>query len=174
MASNHSSKISRIILASGATLALAAGATLTLTAAGNAGQSTSHRNATVSGAPMTIIANANGAYTRNFNPFISGSITNDQDFVYEPLLYYDAPASKVIPWLASSYHWLPGNKSVIIDLRHNVKWSNGKPLTSADVTFTFAMLKKYPSMDLQGQWQYLKSVTAKGTYAVEFTFEGFS
>ncbi len=165
MAVSKTSKLGRIILASGATLALTAGTTP------HAAAVASHPGAVVSGPPMTIIADTEGAYARNFNPFISGSISNSQDFVYEPLLYYDVPAGKTIPWLASSYHWLAGNKKVVINLRHNIKWSNGSVFTSADVTFTFAMLKKYPAMDLQGQWQYLKSVTAKGPYAVEFTFD---
>ncbi len=122
-------------------------------------------------APLTIIANAQGTYTRNFNPFTAGSITNDTDLIYEPLLYYDVPAGRIIPWLASSYRWLPGNQSVVIALRHDVTFTNGTRLTSADVTFTFAMLKKYPSMDLNGVWKVLKSVTAQGPYAVKFTFD---
>ncbi len=123
--------------------------------------------------PLTIVVSPSGPFTRNFNPFTSGSFTNDFNVMYEPLLYYDYAGSttKIIPWLASSYQWKAGNRTVVMRLRRRAKWSSGRPLTSADVVFTFDMLKKYPALDLNGDWSVLKSVQAVGAHDVSFTFK---
>ena len=58
--------------------------------------------------------------------------------IYEPLFFYDtAKAGDIKPWLGTSYAWSDGGKTLTVQLRHNVKWTDGKPFTSADVVFTF-------------------------------------
>ncbi len=124
--------------------------------------------------PLTVGISAAGPFTRNFNPFVSGSFANDFDVMYEPLLYFDyanPEHTKIVPWLASSYQWKPGNRTVVVDLRRNLTWSSGKPLTSVDVVFTYELLKKYPVLDLNGDWSVLQSVQAVGPYGVSFTFK---
>ena len=44
-------------------------------------------------------------------------------------------------------------------IRNGVKWNDGKPLTAADVAFTFNVMKKYPALDLNAVWSVLSSVT---------------
>jgi peptide/nickel transport system substrate-binding protein len=51
-----------------------------------------------------------------------------------------------------------------------VKWSDGKPLTAADVLYTFQLIKKYKALDLQAVWAVLKSVTRNGS-KVTFKFK---
>src|SRR5439155_398806 len=52
----------------------------------------------------------------------------------------------------------------------HVKWSDGKPLTAADVLFTFQLIKKNKALDLQAVWSVLKSVTRSGS-KVTFKFK---
>ena len=46
----------------------------------------------------------------------------------------------IVPELAESWAWSGDNKTLTFKLRHDVKWHDGKPFTSADVKCTFDML----------------------------------
>jgi peptide/nickel transport system substrate-binding protein len=84
-------------------------------------------------------------------------------FIYEPLVYVNPlQGGKTTPMLASSYAWGAGNKSLTFTIRQGVKWSDGTPMTAADVAYTFNLEKKYPALDLTGVWSVLSSVTATG------------
>lgn len=48
------------------------------------------------------------------------------------------------PWLAESVSSANGGRQWTIKLREGVKWHDGKPLTSADVKFSYEYYKKYP------------------------------
>ena len=62
--------------------------------------------------------------------------------VYEELTFVNGLKSGATTnWLASSYAWSNSNKTLTFTIRPNVKWSDGKPLTAADVLFTFNLLK---------------------------------
>lgn len=110
--------------------------------------------------------------TQNFNPFLPTSTLNDvgaTSMIYEPLLQFnmaDNPPGR--PWLATSYAWADGDKKLTFHLRHGVKWSDGKPFTSADVVFTFDLLKKYAALNSNGI--VFKTVSAPDPSTVQFTF----
>src|SRR5215470_796452 len=61
---------------------------------------------------------------------------------FNNLVYYD-PAKKlesvdtIIPELAERWSWQDGQRTLVFSLRHDVKWHDGKPFTSADVKYTF-------------------------------------
>jgi len=110
------------------------------------------------------ISNENGAlWTCGFNPLNSSYNLLSVGFIYEPLIYVNPLQSgKTTPMLASSYSWGAGNKSLTFTIRPGVKWSDGTPMTAADVAYTFNLEKKYPALDLTGVWSVLSSVTATG------------
>lgn len=92
-----------------------------------------------------------------------------ESMVYEPLLQYNlAKPNQTYPWLATSYAFSNGDKTLTFQLRHGVKWSDGKPFTSADVVFTFDMMKKYPTINTLGV--SFSTVSAPNPYEVVFTF----
>ena len=68
------------------------------------------------------------------NTIIAGDIYT-LDKIFEPL-FVTNPKGELTPWLASSYKLSNGNKTVTFPLRPGVKFSNGKPLTAADVVFS--------------------------------------
>ncbi len=109
-----------------------------------------------------VISNENGAlWTCGFNPLNSSYNLLSVGFIYEPLVYVNPLQNgKTTPMLASSYSWGAGNKSLTFTIRQGVKWSDGTPLTAADVAYTFNLIKKYPALDLTGVWSVLSSVTA--------------
>jgi peptide/nickel transport system substrate-binding protein len=110
--------------------------------------------------------------TQNFNPFLPTSALSDvgsTSLIYEPLLQYNMAATPdEQPWLAKSYAWSDNDKTLTFNLRPNVKWSDGKPFTSADVVFTFDLIKKYPALNSNGI--VFKSVTAPSKSTVVFRF----
>jgi peptide/nickel transport system substrate-binding protein len=85
--------------------------------------------------------------------------------IYEPLIQFDLAAPpKYYPWLATSYRWSNGGKTVTFTIRRGVKFSNGSPLTPADVVFTYDLVKRNPSINLAGL--AISSVNASGSTVV--------
>ena len=127
------------------------------------------------GAPGTsvTISNEQGTtWTCSFNPFNPSVEFLSFGPVYEDLVFQNLLKSgAATPWLASSYTWGSGNKTLTFTMRPGVKWSDGKPLTAADVVFTFQLIKKYPALDLNSAWSVLSSVVQKGSNQAVFTFK---
>jgi peptide/nickel transport system substrate-binding protein len=151
-----------VILTAGMLAAGVAGCT-----AGSSSSTTSSSGSTngqTSANSSLTISNENGAlWTCGFNPLNSSYNLLSVGFIYEPLVYVNPlQGGKTTPMLASSYTWGAGNKSLTFTIRQGVKWSDGTPMTAADVAYTFNLEKKYPALDLTGVWSVLSSVTATG------------
>ena len=102
--------------------------------------------------------------TQAFSPFISTNAAvgmGATGLIYEPLIQFDLASPSVhYPWLATSYSWSNGGKSITFAIRQGVKWNNGTPLTPADVAFSFNLVKKTPGINLNGL--NISSVTTSG------------
>jgi len=138
------------------------------TGAGSGGQgpTTPGTHATLSYADDPV-----GSVSDNFNPFSPNNALSllDAQFIYDPLLQWDLLKSNTYyPWLATSYQWSNNGKTLVLNLRHGVTWSDGRPFTSADVAFTFNLIKKYPALNINGV--VFSGVTAPSRYTVEFQF----
>jgi peptide/nickel transport system substrate-binding protein/oligopeptide transport system substrate-binding protein len=57
--------------------------------------------------------------------------------IFEGLVYYDEDKQSVQPRLARKWKYSPDGKSITIELRKDVKFSNGKKLTAQDVKASF-------------------------------------
>jgi peptide/nickel transport system substrate-binding protein len=103
---------------------------------------------------LTVESSQQNAITKNFNPFIQSSaaaLLGATSLIYEPLLQTNAiKPGQYYNWLATGYSWSNGGKSITFTIRPGVKWSDGSPMTAADVAFTFNMLKKYPDVNTTG------------------------
>src|SRR5258708_9013330 len=121
---------------------------------------------------VVTIPNENGAlWTGGFTPYNGSDPLLSEGFVYEPLVFVNPLQNgKTTPMLATSWAWGPGNTSLTFTIRKGVKFSDGTLLTTADVVFTFNMLKKYPALDLPGDWPTLSSVTQSGSDQVTMNF----
>ncbi len=124
-------------------------------------------------ANAVTISNENGAlWTCNFSPFNGSDTLLSVGFVYEPLVFVNALQNgKTTPMLATSWQWGAGDKTLTFTIRKNVKFSDGTALTPADVVYTFNLLKRYPALDLTGDWSVLSSVTQSGSDQVVMTFK---
>jgi len=148
-------------------LALVVGLATTSAACGGSKSSKS------GGKTAVTISNEQGTtWTCGFNPFNSNVNFLSFGPVYEELAFVNGLKSgQATNWLASSYAWSNGNRTLSFTIRPGVKWTDGKPLTAADVLFTFNLLKAHPALDLNASWSVLKSVTQNGNKVV-FNFKG--
>jgi len=132
----------------------------------------SKKSSSSGGSISVTISNEQGTtWTCGFNPFNASVSFLSFGTEYEELTYVDGLKSgKTTPWLAKSYAWSNGNKTLTFTIRDGVKWSDGKPFSAADVVYTFNLLKKNPALDLNANWSVLKSVTQNGNKVV-FNFK---
>src|SRR5579885_1744648 len=123
---------------------------------------------------LTIVANQTDAWTNNFNPFFdatSNVIASSEGTIYETLLFFNRFDTKYTGMLATGYQLSSYGTQITFNLRPGVKWSDGQPLTSADVVFTFNMLKQYQGLDVNGLWSVpmLSDVSAPDDHTVVVT-----
>jgi peptide/nickel transport system substrate-binding protein len=91
--------------------------------------------------------------------------------VYEPLAFVDTlDNGKTSPWLATSWTWSDSNKVLTFAIRQGVNFSDGTPMTAADVAFTFNFIKQHSGLDVNSVWSVLSSVTQSANNVV-FTFK---
>jgi peptide/nickel transport system substrate-binding protein len=141
-------------------------------ACGSSSPSSSGGTSSAPSGVLTIDNESGGTWTCDFNPFNLSYIGFSLGNVYEPLVFVNTLQSgQQTPWLATSWAWSNGNKDLTFTIRNGVKFSNGDPLTAADVVFTFQMLKKFKTLDVNSVWSVLSSVTQKGSDQVAMTFK---
>jgi len=155
----------RLILAGAAALLAAA-----LAACGSSASSSSPGTAAKGPSGTLTISNESGTqWNCSFNPFNPSNLAEGVTMgeVYEPLAFVDTLENgKATPWLATSWTWSDGNKILTFTIRKGVQFSDGTPMTAADVAFTFNLLKKFPALDLNSVWSVLGSVTQAGDNVV--------
>ena len=121
---------------------------------------------------LTIDNESGGNWTCDFNPFNLSYISFSLGTVYEPLMFVNTLQSGATkPWLASSYAWSNGNKTLTFTIRKGVKFTNGTPLSASDVVYTFNLLKQNKVLDINAVWSVLSSVTKQGSDQVVMTFK---
>ncbi len=126
-------------------------------------------------ASQVAIPLAGGTYSEaavgtvsTLNPILPESVTASDvnRLIFSGLTRYNAQR-QLVPDLAT---WDISNegKSYTFHLRHNVKWHDGVPFTSADVVFTLAAIQNPDSRSpLASSWDGVK-IEAKDDYTVVF------
>jgi peptide/nickel transport system substrate-binding protein len=93
--------------------------------------------------------------------------------LYDTLLWKDS-TGEPLPWLAESFERSDDDLTYTFELRPDVQWSDGTPLTADDVVFTFdyyAGLEGLPPPVIAQAPQGIASVTAAGPTTVAITLE---
>jgi len=98
------------------------------------------------------------------NTIIAGDIYT-LDKIFEPL-YVTNPKGVLTPWLATGYTASANNKTLTFALRPGVKFSDGSPLTGADVAFSINRARKDSAGPLSFLDYAITSVEAKGKSSV--------
>jgi peptide/nickel transport system substrate-binding protein len=123
---------------------------------------------------LVMTGSGDPAFVRNFNPYTATGLPSGQFIkgaMYEGLIVVPAGGLKPIPWLARTWKWTNGNKTLTLNLAKNVKWSDGTALTSADVVYSLKGGTGAQSkvMDIIGYTRpdtNIASITASGKYTV--------
>lgn len=110
------------------------------------------------------------------NPFNAFNFTDYfvQQMEYPYLIQYNSQG-KIIPDFATSWTTSPDGKTWTFHLVPNAKWSDGKPLTSADVAFTLNTIIKYQTGATALDEAYvsgMKSATAPDPATVVLHYKG--
>lgn len=120
---------------------------------------------------LTMEGSPENTISQSFNPFlptVAAYAMGATSFIYEPLIQFDRAAPpKYYPWLATSFRWSKGGKSITFTIRRGVKWSDGVPLTPADVVFTYDLVKKNPAIN-SGGLDLSRVVTSGDTVTLDF------
>jgi ABC-type transport system substrate-binding protein len=108
------------------------------------------------------------------NPWAVPGYTHQEanNFLWEPLYWFGIFADKEIPWLAESMEYTKEDfTELTIKLNPLAKWSDGEPVTSRDVVFTFEGQMQNENLSYHGQFvQFVESVEAVDDQTVVVTF----
>ncbi|ACZ90139.1 ABC transporter substrate-binding protein [Streptosporangium roseum] len=109
-------------------------------------------------------------YSRNFNIYSpSTDIAPQISLIYEPLVRRNVlKGGRLEPWLAESWEWSDGDKTVTLKLRTDVKFSDGTPMTSKDVAFTLNISLEHPELNTGGQTYVSAEATDDHTVVVKW------
>lgn len=105
----------------------------------------------------------------NYNAYSINRLASGA-FMFESLYIINTYNCEQVPWLATGYEFSSDNLTLTFTLRDGVTWSDGKPFTSADVEFSFNLIKATPGFDLESAWESVASVAAPAPNQVVFTF----
>lgn len=86
--------------------------------------------------------------------------------IYDTLLWRDTQGVPR-PWLAKEVTTSPGGTTVTITLSEGVSWHDGRPLTAADVAFTFNYVAAHPHRRFTPQVAAVNKAVAVGDHTVE-------
>jgi peptide/nickel transport system substrate-binding protein len=128
---------------------------------------------------LVMTGSGDPAFVKNFNPYTAGggnlpSGAVVQGAFYEPLIVTGEGGLKPVPWLARSWKWSNGNKTLTLNLTNKAKWSDGQPLTSEDVVYSITAGRQNAVMDrvgLTGASNNIASVKATGPNTVAITLK---
>jgi len=110
--------------------------------------------------------------THNLNSFAAGGLNDNLGNVYRPLVeltpaYYLWATNEYTPILAESWGFTDDNAAFEYTLKADALWSDGSPITSADVITTFAIGRILG----WAQFGFVDSVEAVDDLTVRFNFK---
>jgi peptide/nickel transport system substrate-binding protein len=97
----------------------------------------------------------------------NGSLWADMN-IYDQLVRLNPDGSKLVPDLATSWDVKQGGRVIVFHLRHNARFYDGTPVTSADVLFTYDRVRS-PKSVVNWTLEAIKSDRAIDKYTFEVT-----
>jgi peptide/nickel transport system substrate-binding protein len=137
--------------------ALIAGSALALLA--GCGSSSSSPSASSTGGPAhggnLIFANPQDAQSMDESTIFDNNSIWILEQIMQPLYTVTNDGKGVMPWLSTGYKMSADKKTYTLTLRPGVKFSNGQPMTSADVKFSLEQ-----TMAAKAGWGYIDAAIA--------------
>jgi peptide/nickel transport system substrate-binding protein len=127
---------------------------LALAACSSPGSTSTTSSSGSSSATLVMEGSPTGPMPQVFNPFSPVDPANTAgatNLVYEPLLQFDLlKPGTIYPWLATSYAWSNGGRTITFTLRSGVKFTNGWPFNGSNVAWEFNLLKSNATVNTSG------------------------
>jgi peptide/nickel transport system substrate-binding protein len=126
---------------------------------------------------LVMTGSGDPAFVKNFNPYTGTGLPSGafvKGAIYEPLVISPEGGKPPVAWLARSWKWSKGNRVLTLNIAKGVTWSDGKPMTSADVVYSLTAGTQSKTMDLVGLTRpdtNIAEVRAKGKYQVVLTLK---
>ena len=121
------------------------------------------------------LAWANTAPIGVTNPWAAPGYTHQEGnaFMWEPLMYFGIFTDKEIPWLADSMEYTNDDFTALqVKLNPGAKWSDGSPVTAADVAFTFEGQLNNDKLPYHSSFeQFVDTITVVDDQTVDVTFK---
>jgi peptide/nickel transport system substrate-binding protein len=107
----------------------------------------------------------------SLNPFLDTSASSVQIFRlnYDRLTEYRPADNETVPGLATDWKFTTDRKTWTFTLRSGVRWSDGRPLTAADVVFTYTTIMSHPGAVNFSEVKTFSSVVAPDDRTVVIT-----
>ncbi|MCU0493155.1 MAG: ABC transporter substrate-binding protein [Chloroflexaceae bacterium] len=109
------------------------------------------------------------------NPWAVPGYTHQElnNLLWEPLMYFGIFTDKEIPWIADSMEYTkPDFTALQIKLNKDAMWSDGTPITSKDVAFTFEGQMKNDKLPYHASFeQFVDKVETPDPLTVNVTFK---
>jgi peptide/nickel transport system substrate-binding protein len=109
------------------------------------------------------------------NPWAIPGYTHQEGnaLLWEPLMYFGIFADQEIPWLADSMEYTSEDfTSLQIKLNADAAWSDGTPVTAADVVYTFEGQMSNEKLPYHASFdQFVESVTAVDDKTIDVAFK---
>lgn len=132
MIRNGKRKIALTAVAGASVLALG------LTACGGGGGDGDEGGNASSDRALRVWAGSTTPITTNYNPFAPNVLHGALGPIYEPLFFYNKTKDEEpIGLIGESFEYNEDGTQITVKIKPDLKWSDGKPLTAADVAFTF-------------------------------------
>jgi peptide/nickel transport system substrate-binding protein len=142
------------------------------------GQAVPQSSAAATAHPCLVMTGSGDpAFTKNFNPFTATGLPSGQfvkGAIYEGLTVSPEGGKPTLPWLARSWKWSNGNKTLTLQIAKKVKWSDGKWMTVQDVVYSLLAGRQNKTMDILGITRpetNVANVRASGAHAVQITLK---
>ncbi len=87
---------------------------------------------------LRVWAGSQTPITANYNPFAPTVLHGALGPIYEPLFFFNKTAdSEPVGLIGDAYEYNDDGTVITVTIKPDLKWSDGEPLTAADVAFSF-------------------------------------
>ncbi|MEM3204339.1 MAG: ABC transporter substrate-binding protein, partial [Saccharolobus sp.] len=132
---------------------------------------------------ITVLGTPGVVWQDNFNPWSAPALPGGILYlIYEPLALVNYLNGNIIPWLATNWTFVHTyvyeNKSgnivkvptlgLILNLRHDVYFTDGTPFNATAVWYTIALEQAYPQLGYLAT--YVSNMTIINPYTIELAF----
>lgn len=122
----------------------------------------------VQGTDLQLYVRSEGLH--NFSPTAQRQDMQVIYSLYDPLVWINEVTMEPEPWLAESWSWSDDGLALLFQLRDDVSFHDGSPLTAEDVRFSFIAYRDDYDSAMANFFAFVSDVSTEGDHSVRVTF----